>query len=199
MNIIFFGPPAAGKGTQAKIIQEKYGLQQLSTGDMLREEVASGSELGQQAKDIMDKGDLVPDVVVIAMIAKRIDAPECSKGAIFDGFPRTVAQAEALKDMLAERGKSIDIVMELEVDQDKVIERVEKRAGEEGRSDDTVDALKKRLQQYNDYSADVLPYYRAQGDVPQIDGNQPIEDVTSQIETVLQGKDSAPLASSGGA
>lgn len=199
MNVIFFGPPAAGKGTQAKIIQEKYGLQQLSTGDMLRAEIAEGTELGLEAKKLMDDGQLVPDDVVVGMIAKRIDSPECEKGVIFDGFPRTVAQAEALADMLAERGKQIDIVMELDVDQDKIIERMEKRAEEEGRSDDNIDALKKRLAQYNDYAGKVLPHYRAQGDVPTIDGNQSIEEVTGQIEGILQGKDSAPLAQSGGA
>ncbi len=186
MNVIFFGPPAAGKGTQAKIIQEKYGLRQLSTGDMLREEVSSGTELGIKAKKLMDQGKLVPDHVVIDMIAKRIDSPECAKGVIFDGFPRTVAQAEALDKILAERGKKIDIVMELEVDQNKIVERMKKRAAEEGRNDDTVEALKTRLHLYNDYSAKVLPYYRAQGPVPKINGNQPIDSVTVQIEEVLQ-------------
>ena len=155
---------------------------------MLRAEIAAGTELGTKAKEIMDRGELVPDEVVIGMIANRIDSPDCAKGVIFDGFPRTVAQAEALEKMLAERGKKIDIVMELAVDQDKLIERMEKRAAEEGRSDDNLDALKNRLAQYNDYAAKVLPYYRAQGDVPVIDGNKPIEEVTSQIEAILQGK-----------
>ncbi len=199
MNVIFFGPPAAGKGTQAKIIQDKYGLQQLSTGDMLRAEIEAGTDLGKKAKKIMDSGALVSDEIVIDMIAARIDSPECAGGVIFDGFPRTVAQAEALDKMLAARGKKIDIVMELDVDQGKIIERVEKRAAEEGRSDDNIGALKTRLQQYNDYSAKVLPYYEAQGAVPKIDGNQSIEAVTSQIEAILTGKDSAPSAVSGGA
>ena len=199
MNVIFFGPPAAGKGTQAKIIEEKYGLKQLSTGDMLREEVAAGTELGLEAKRLMDEGQLVPDDVVIGMIAKRIDSAECISGVIFDGFPRTVAQAEALENMLDERGKVIDIVMELDVDQDKIIERMEKRAREEGRSDDNIDALKKRLLQYNEYAAAVLPYYRASGSVPVIDGNRSVEEVTSQIEAVLRGKDFAPSVSCGGA
>ncbi|MEC7028215.1 MAG: adenylate kinase, partial [Pseudomonadota bacterium] len=128
MNIIFFGPPAAGKGTQARIIEEKYGLKQLSTGDMLRAEISVGSELGLAAKKIMDRGELVSDEIVIGMIAKRIDSPACAKGAIFDGFPRTVPQADALEKMLAERGKKIDIVMELEVDQDMLVARIEKRA-----------------------------------------------------------------------
>lgn len=199
MNVIFFGPPAAGKGTQAKIIQQQYGLQQLSTGDMLREEIAAGTELGKKAKHLMDQGKLVPDKVVIDMIAKRLDSPECAKGVIFDGFPRTVAQAEALDALLAERGKKIDIVMELDVDQDKIIERMKKRAAEEGRSDDNVEALKIRLQQYNDYSAKVLPYYRAQGAVPKINGNKPVEGVTAQITDILAGKVSAPLQVSSGA
>ncbi|MEC9234712.1 MAG: nucleoside monophosphate kinase, partial [Pseudomonadota bacterium] len=113
MNIIFFGPPAAGKGTQAKILQDKYGLQQLSTGDMLREEIAEQTALGVKMKAIMDEGRLVPDEVVIEMIANRIDSPDCVKGAIFDGFPRTEAQAEALDAMLAARGKKIDYVIEM--------------------------------------------------------------------------------------
>lgn len=199
MNVIFFGPPAAGKGTQAKIIQQQYGLQQLSTGDMLREQIAAGTELGKKAKHLMDQGKLVPDHVVIDMIAERIDSPACAKGVIFDGFPRTVAQAEALDKLLAERGKKIDIVMELDVDQDKIIERMQKRAAEEGRSDDNIEALKVRLAQYNDYSAKVLPYYRAQGPVAKINGNKPVEAVTTQITDILAGKDSAPLSVGSGA
>jgi len=185
MNVIFIGPPAAGKGTQAKIMQEKYGLQQLSTGDMLREEIANGTELGKKAKHLMDQGKLVPDHVVIDMIAKRIDAPSAAKGVIFDGFPRTVAQAEALDALLAERGKQIDIVMELDVDQNKIIERMKKRAAEENRSDDNIEAMKVRLAQYSDYSGKILPYYRAKGDVPKIDGNKTVEQVTSRIIDIL--------------
>jgi adenylate kinase len=199
MNIIFFGPPAAGKGTQAKIIQEKYGLQQLSTGDMLRAEIAAGTELGLKAKKLMDKGKLVPDHVVIDMIARRIDSPECAKGVIFDGFPRTVAQAEALDKMLAARGKTIGLVMELNVDQNKLVERLQKRASEEGRGDDNIEAFKTRLGLYNDYADKVLPYYRAKGDVPVINGNKSVEDVTAQIMKVLAGKDSAPSRAQGGA
>lgn len=197
MNVIFFGPPAAGKGTQAKIIEDKYGLKQLSTGDMLRAEIAEGTELGREAKKLMDEGKLVPDEVVIGMIAKRIDSPECEKGVIFDGFPRTVAQAEALDDMLTGRGQKIDIVMELDVDQDELVARMENRYQEEGRSDDNPEAFKKRLQQYNEYAADVLPHYRTKGDVPKIDGNRPIEGVTAQITEILEGKGSARTAASG--
>lgn len=185
-NLIFFGPPGAGKGTQAKIIEEKYGLKQLSTGDMLRAEVSEGTDLGTKAKAIMDQGRLVPDHIVIDMIANRVDSPECSKGVIFDGFPRTIAQAEALSQMLSERGQKINVVMELQVDDKALIGRIEKRAIEEGRSDDNLEALKTRLQQYRLYSADVLPYYTSREDMITIDGMKPINEVTAQIETALK-------------
>ncbi len=191
MNVIFFGPPAAGKGTQAKIIEEKYGLKQLSTGDMLREEIAAGSELGLAAKKVMDTGALVSDDIVIGMIAKRIDSSDCAKGAIYDGFPRTIEQAEALDAMLAERDQSIDMVLELKVDDSVIMERVVKRAQEEGRTDDTVDAMKNRLAAYRDYSAKVLPYYSAKMDIKPIDGMKSIEKVTEQVEMALVGKPQA--------
>lgn len=191
MNIIFFGPPGAGKGTQAKIIEDKYGLKQLSTGDMLRAEVSEGTELGRQAKEIMDRGELVSDEIVIGMIAARVDSPECSKGVIFDGFPRTEAQATALDVMLAERGQKIDMVLELLVDDEALVARIEKRALEEGRSDDNVEALKNRLAQYRSYSAEVLPYYRAQSDVPAVDGMKPIDEVTAQIESIFAAQEAA--------
>ncbi len=184
-NIVFFGPPAAGKGTQAKIIEEKYGYVQLSTGDMLRTQAAAGTDLGVMARDIMNQGKLVPDEVVIGMIEHCMDNLEQPAGYIFDGFPRTVAQAEALDAMLAKRGQKIDLVMELQVDEDQLIKRVEKRAKEEGRLDDNIEAMKTRFAQYRDYAAKVLPYYRAQGDVPAVDGMRPIDEVTMQIEAVL--------------
>ena len=185
LNIIFFGPPGAGKGTQAKIIEDKYGLKQLSTGDMLRAEVTAETELGLQAKEIMDAGNLVSDDIVIDMIAGRVDSPECAKGVIFDGFPRTKAQAQALDEMLAKRGQRIDVVMELKVDDEALVERIEKRAKEEGRSDDNVEALKTRLAAYRDYSAEVLPYYEEQRDIARINGMVSVEEVTTQIESIL--------------
>jgi adenylate kinase len=191
MNIIFFGPPGAGKGTQAKIIEDIYGLRQLSTGDMLRSEVSRGTELGNQVKAIMDRGELVSDDIVIGMIAARVDAKSSKKGVIFDGFPRTQAQAIALDKMLKERGKKIDLVLELQVDDAALVARIEKRAKEEGRSDDTVEALKNRLAQYRSYSAEVLPYYKKQGDVPPVDGMRPIDEVTMQIEAILSTEDAA--------
>ena len=203
MHVIFFGPPGAGKGTQAKVVQNRYGLQQLSTGDMMREERASGSDLGQRMEAFMKTGALVPDEVVIEMIAKAIDSPACAKGAIFDGFPRTVAQAEALAEMLAARGKKIDLVLELKVDDDAaLVGRIEKRFREEGRSDDNPETFKKRLAAYRDYAAKVLPYYKASG-VPfhTLDGQQNIGDVTRALESVLEGfagKDSGRQAGMGG-
>lgn len=184
-NVVFFGPPAAGKGTQAKIIEGKYGLKQLSTGDLLRAQVAAGTELGLKAKEIMDAGQLVSDDIVIGMIANAMDNAKRAKGFIFDGFPRTNAQAQALDMMLKDRGQKIDMVLELQVDDSALIARIEKRAKEEGRSDDTVDALKVRLDQYRQYSAIVLPYYQSQGDVMPIDGMRPVDEVTMQIEAIL--------------
>lgn len=185
MNLVFFGPPGAGKGTQAKIIEEKYGLKQLSTGDMLREEVSQQTALGIEAKKLMDEGQLVADEIVIGMIAARIDSNECEKGAIFDGFPRTVAQAEALAAMLAERDQEINLVLELQVDDAAILERIKKRAIEEGRSDDNVQALEKRLNAYRDYASKVLPYYEGKHGVKSVDGTQAIADVTKQIEDII--------------
>jgi adenylate kinase len=187
MHIIFFGPPGAGKGTQAKIMENRYGLKQLSTGDMLRAERDSGSELGQRMNEIMNSGQLVPDSVVIEMISKWIDSDECAMGAIFDGFPRTVAQAEALNEMLEARGKKIDIVLELQVSDDELVKRIEKRAEIEGRSDDNMEALKNRLAAYRDYAAAVLPYYKA-SPIPfqALDGQKSVEEVTVILIAALE-------------
>lgn len=189
MHVIFFGPPGAGKGTQAKIIEERYGLKQLSTGDMLRAERASGSDLGNRVSALMDAGALVPDEVVIEMIANHIDSDACKKGAIFDGFPRTVAQAEALDEMLAQRGKKIDMVLELKVDDSEIIKRIEKRAAEEGRTDDNIEALKNRLAAYRDYASKVLPYYKSRPvRFDTVDGQQSVADVTKALTSLLDGQ-----------
>lgn len=197
MNVIFFGPPAAGKGTQAKIMQDRYGLRQLATGDMLRAEIAAGTDLGKKAKEIMDRGELVPDEVVIGMIAARIDSPECAAGVVFDGFPRTAAQAQALEDMLAQRGRKIDVVLELAVDQDRLVSRMEGRAKKEGRSDDNSEAFRNRLRQYNEYSAAVLPWYRAKMTVHRIDGTKAIDEVSADICGILEDKAAAAPARRG--
>ena len=187
-NIVFFGPPAAGKGTQAKIIETKYGLKQLSTGDMLRAQVAEGTDLGKRAKEIMDAGQLVSDDIVIGMIEDNMNRNQDAKGFIFDGFPRTNAQAQELDLMLASRDEKINLVLELEVDHNALIDRIEKRAAEEGRSDDTIEAFKARILQYRNYADLILPYYQIQGEVHKIDGMTDIDDVTKSIEAILKDK-----------
>lgn len=184
MNLIFLGPPGAGKGTQAARVQKAHGLVQLSTGDMLRAAVAEGSELGRQVKDIMARGDLVPDDIVVKIIADRIDQPDARNGFILDGFPRTVAQAEALDKMLAEKGMKLDAVIEIRVDDSILLDRIRKRAAETGgeRADDNEETLKKRLQVYHEQTAPLIPYYESQGKLIVVDGMKPIDEVTREIE-----------------
>jgi adenylate kinase len=187
VNLVLFGPPGAGKGTQSKILTETRGLPQLSTGDMLRAAIAAGTPLGLACKALMDKGALVPDETVIGIIAERYDQPDCANGAVFDGFPRTIAQAVALDKMLAERGRKIDLVLELKVDDAVLLSRVESRiaAGGPLRADDNPETLKKRLEVYYQSTAPVLGFYRTQGKVKTLDGMRPIPEVTKQISTIL--------------
>ena len=187
MNLVLFGPPGAGKGTQAKLLTDSHGLPQLSTGDMLRAAIQAGMPVGLAAKAIMDKGDLVSDAVVIEIIADRYDQPDCKNGAIFDGFPRTVAQAEALDKMLAGRGRQIDLVLDLKVDDAALVARVESRiaAGGPVRADDNPETLKNRLAVYYKNTAPLLGYYGAQGKLRTVNGMAPIAEVTQAIDAAL--------------
>jgi adenylate kinase len=189
LNLVLFGPPGAGKGTQAKVLMETRGLPQLSTGDMLRAEIAAGSPLGRQVEDILAKGNLVPDKTVIDIIANRYDRPDCAKGAVFDGFPRTIAQAEALDAMLAARGKKIDRVLELKVDEAILLSRVAQRIKEgTARADDNPETVKNRLGVYRTQTAPLLDYYGRQGKVTTLDGMAPIAEVTKAIAAALDAK-----------
>ncbi|MEX1147464.1 MAG: adenylate kinase [Sphingomonadales bacterium] len=215
MNIILLGPPGAGKGTQAQRLVEDLGVVQLSTGDMLRAAVKQGTAVGKQAKSFMDAGALVPDEVVIGIIADRIEAPDCASGFILDGFPRTVAQAEALDRMLDEKGLALDCVIEMRVDDDALVDRItgryacakcgagyhasflkpqkdgvcDKCGGTEfvRRADDTRDTVVSRLEAYHEQTAPLLPYYKGEGKLRTVDGMATIDDVTRQIKTILDG------------
>jgi len=215
MNLILLGPPGAGKGTQAKRLEQTHGLVQLATGDMLRRAVASGSPLGEKVKAIMEAGRLVPDEIIIEMIADRIAAPDAAQGFILDGFPRTVPQAEALDAMLAEHGRKLDHVILMEVDEAALVDRIAgrftcqacgasyhdryKRPRVEGvcdvcgsrdlvhRADDRPEAVATRLAAYRNQTAPILPYYRARGILRSVDGMAEIDAVTREIEAVIAG------------
>jgi adenylate kinase len=185
MNLILFGPPAAGKGTQAKRLVAGRGMIQLSTGDMLRAARTSGTELGVRVAGVMDRGELVSDEIVIALIEERLPETEAAGGAIFDGFPRTLAQAEALDGLLKSRGKQIDRVIRLKVDGEALVERMAKRFAEEGRPDDNPEVFKTRLQAYEGQTAPLLPYYEAQGRLYEVDGMSNVDQVAADIDAVL--------------
>jgi len=185
MNLVLFGPPGCGKGTQAKRIVEGRGWIQLSTGDMLRAAIASGSELGRRVDGIMASGALVSDEIVIELIAERLDEAEAAGGAIFDGFPRTVAQAKALDELLAKRGQKIDSVIRLVVDNDELVTRMAKRSAEQGRADDTVEAFKTRLSVYEEQTAPLIPYYEGQGVLHDVNGMGSMDAVSAAIADVL--------------
>lgn len=191
INLILLGPPGAGKGTQAEVLVSRHGLIQLSTGQMLRDAVAAGTALGKKVKEIMDRGDLVPNEVVVGLIAERIDQPDCKNGVIFDGFPRNVAQAEALDAMLESKSLKLDNVVSIEVPEEELYDRVKKRAAEtpekDRRSDDNEETLRKRLEVYRAETAALVPYYDAQGKLVRIDGLQPIDKVSADIDAVLFG------------
>ncbi|MBA4782369.1 MAG: adenylate kinase [Rhizobiales bacterium] len=187
MNLILLGPPGAGKGTQAQRLVEERGVVQLSTGDMLRAAVAAGTPVGLKAKAIMERGELVSDDVICGIISERIEAPDCAKGFILDGFPRTVAQAEALDMLLDRKAMKLDAVIEITVDEDVLLSRIENRARETGsaRADDNAETLAKRLRVYRDQTAPVSEYYRRSGALTAVDGMKPIDAVTAEIRAVL--------------
>ncbi len=185
MNLILFGPPAAGKGTQAKRLVETRGMVQLSTGDMLRAARASGTELGNRVAGVMDRGELVTDEIVIALIEEQLHRAEAAGGAIFDGFPRTLAQAEALDVMLKGRGSKIDRVLRLKVDDAALVKRIEGRFAAEGRADDNPESFKIRLNAYNTQTAPLLPYYADQGKLVELDGMATIDAVAASIDVAV--------------
>lgn len=191
LNVIMLGPPGAGKGTQAERIVAGFGIPQLSTGDMLREAVELGTKTGVHAKEIMERGDLVPDDLVVSVVADRLDHPDAANGFILDGFPRTLAQAEALDKELYQRGLRLDAVLELRVDESVLIDRVKTRAqqtaarGEVVRSDDTPEVCERRLDIYRAQTAPVIDHYRSQGLLTSIDGLQPIEAVAEDLAAAI--------------
>ncbi|HRC26597.1 MAG TPA: adenylate kinase [Alphaproteobacteria bacterium] len=190
MNIIIFGPPGAGKGTQTKLLREKYGLKPIATGDMIRSEIASGSVLGREMKALIDRGRLVPDEIVIRMIDDLISPLADVDGFVLDGFPRTIPQAEAFDVMLAKRGRKVSHVIVLVVDEKILIDRIHKRAADAGptRSDDNDETLIRRLRVYHAQTEPVLPYYADRGLIREIDGMLPIDEVTARIEGILKGE-----------
>jgi adenylate kinase len=191
MRLILLGPPGAGKGTQSLRLVAKYGIVQLSTGDMLRQAVKAGTPIGRQAQEIMASGGLVPDTVVVGIVSQRIDQPDARKGFILDGFPRTVPQAMALDRILAARGIALDAVIELRVDANALIKRIENRIaemtarGESVRADDTPEVLHNRLAAYRQQTAPLITYYRQQGVLRTVNGMAPIAEVTAAIDRAL--------------
>jgi adenylate kinase len=198
MRLILLGPPGAGKGTQAQRLVERYGIVQLSTGDMLRAAVRDGTALGLQVKDIMHRGELVPDEIVVSIVAERIAQPDAHNGFILDGFPRTVGQADALDRVLARIHQELDAVIKLKVDPSILLKRIEARVaemtgrGEAVRADDNPEALKRRLDEYRLQTAPLIEYYGQKGLLRIVDGMAPIDTVTAAIDRVL-----APQVASG--
>lgn len=181
LNIVIFGAPGSGKGTQSEFIVKKYGVNHVSTGDVLRSELKNGTELGKIAKGYMDKGQLLPDDLIVNMLASKLDSFNGGKGVIFDGFPRTTAQAEALKKMLAERGQEVSVMLDLEVPEDELMTRLINRGKETGRADDNEETIKKRLVVYHSQTAPVIDWYKKESKYQHIDGVGSMERIFGDI------------------
>jgi len=186
MQLILFGPPGAGKGTQAAAISEEFALPHIATGDILRENVTQRTELGTLAQQYMDRGELVPDELVIAMVSERIRRDDATEGFLLDGFPRTVAQARALDDVLAEDGRPIDAVIRLLVDDDELVARLLRRAEEQGRSDDTREVIERRLAVYRKQTEPLVDLYRERGLLRDIDGKGGIDEVRERVKATIR-------------
>lgn len=185
LNIVLFGPPGAGKGTQSERLIEKYDLVHLSTGDMFRFHISNDTELGKRVKEIIADGQLVPDSITIEMLENEVQKKPNTKGFIFDGFPRTVAQAEALDAFLQGKNQTINLVLNLEVNQEVIKERIAERAKISGRSDDSADKLLKRIDEYFDKTIKVLPYYEAQNKVTTVNGIGAIDEVSERLYNAI--------------
>jgi len=186
LNLVLFGPPGAGKGTQSNLLIDKYNLVHLSTGDILRGEIAAGTTLGLEAKTLMDRGDLVPDEVVIAMISSKLDNNPNTNGFIFDGFPRTAAQAEALDNLLDDKGTSISAMLSLKVEDEELIRRLLSRGENSGRADDQDESIiANRINEYNNKTAPLKEYYSAQNKLSEIEGDGTVEDIAEKLNDVI--------------
>ena len=187
MRLILLGPPGVGKGTQAKILVEQLAIPQLSTGDILRSAIAARTPMGLAAKEVMDRGDLVSDAIVNGIVSERIDQADCANGFILDGFPRTIAQADALGAILAEKGLKLDAVIEITADADTLVSRVAGRAKETGgaRADDSAEVVRKRLEVYREWTEPLVAYYRGKGMLKTVDGMAPVEEVTAAIRRAV--------------
>jgi len=186
LNLVLFGHPGAGKGTQSNLLIEKYNLIHLSTGDILRGEIAAGTALGMEAKTLMDRGDLVPDEVVIGMISSKLDNNPSANGFIFDGFPRTSAQAEALDNLLEEKSTSISAMISLKVEVEELIKRLLSRGKNSGRADDQDESIiANRINEYNNKTAPLKEYYSAQNKLSEIEGNGTVEDIAEKLNDVI--------------
>ena len=185
-NILLLGPQGAGKGTQGKLIASEHGIPHVATGDMLRAAMADGSELGRQVKPIYDSGGLVPDDLMIALIRERLGEENAREGFVLDGFPRTMAQADALEEMLREIGRDLDVVFEFQVPDEVGRGRMLKRAAEEGRTDDTPEAIDERLRLYHEETKPLIEYYRSRGNLVGVHGDRPVNEVFSEIQQTLE-------------